>query len=202
MSKTRDSLLNYIKNLDQQITDICSLKKQALDEIKQIENQERLDRFNKAMISSPVDWKEVLRTNELGELLPEQIEYIKEYISPVNKILELDGFFHETKQAGFVLKLINYKYNQKAVDKLYGYLLDIVEGIELIRVHHSIEKRFKVLPILDKRKGEKGSYSILIDEENNSYVYREYRTRPEMVLSDVPLDEAIKYASKKFYFYG
>jgi hypothetical protein len=199
------SLSNFIQDCNQKIEEYKSLKVKAISELKEIQEQDRLQVFQEAVSSNPVNWTEVLRTNEFGDILKEQDDYLKRHVEPVKKIVEFSrgDFFRNSNQLSCHLKLITYHKKYPApIDKVIPVLIPIIRGLIPVQVHADVKHKFKIIPVTDKYVGEKyGTFSILIDEQNLAYVYREFRLKPEFITSKTTLKEALIYLSKKHPFY-
>lgn len=199
----KQELLNSINQMDLQIADLKKNKASAMLSLRKVELEEHTERFLQATAENPVNWKVVLKTTSDGELVPEQVEYLKKHVFAVNKIVAFNGTFPSSHQVSFQLQLINNDREKRTnqITKLLQVLPPMIEGLEPVKIHDQVKKHFKVIPVLDKNQGSDGTYSILVDENNEAYIYREYRTKPEMIKVKLSLKDALAYCAKKFYFF-
>lgn len=196
MNKKED-YISYLDGINKEIANLTKEKSSVLLKIKDLTDKEFESSLKISFLKN--EWKEILKAhnNEINEI---QKKMIENYLKPVNKLVSIAGVFPESNQISIKLSLINYKYNQNQIQKLLEILKNIISGIIPISIDKS-SRKFKVIPIFEVNKGEKGSYSLIIDSFGRAAIFKESKNKKEVITNFSQLNEILIYIAKNLYYY-
>lgn len=201
-----NSIIDLKNKLQQIQTNINQLKQESLAIASQLQvkiEQESFLKTQKAIDEQDIKELLIVSLKDNGDFLNQlQKRFWSNYLKSVNKLVSINGFFEESKEISFNLKLINSKFNKNQIEKLLPVLEPIFENLALIKIHKDFYGRYKVITLLDKKSGENGSLSIIKDDNNNYLLYRENRMNPEVLIKSSKLSDILMVASKNFYYFG
>lgn len=192
-------LTQYLQRVEAQLSALNAEKLTVIRQMDAVKSQAEEDEIQQAIKDG--NWKRLLQVNDKHQTTQSQDDFWAAHVKIVNKIFNRAGYYTHSKQMSFKLSMIDYAYNKDQIKKLGPILFPIIQNLDPVKIHKDV-KPFKVIPIFDKNKGSKGSYSLIINEKGDCAVYCENKTKPEIRNSFGTLESSLIYIAKKHYFFG
>lgn len=198
MSDERDLDL-YFRLLDSKISVLESEKEAVAKQLFALRESNQEQEILTAIAEN--DWKRLLKTSDKGLTVKVQDDFWNKHLLPVNKIVERAGYYPETNQISFKLKLIDYRYNQDQIGKLLPVLYPIIENLTPIEVQKDVPNRYRAFLIFDTHQGTEGTKSLIINTNGECGIYCRNRTKPQLLDQFTDLQTALIKVAKNHYFF-
>lgn len=139
-----------------------------------------------------IDFNTIFNVNEAKEIPTELLEYLK----PVGKVLIPYGYSKDSNQVLIGLKFIE----GMNISKIEPYIKELTLHLKKIKISKK-SKEFCVFPILDNETGFDGKHTLLITENNEALILKEYFEENQIIKKFKNIEKALEYIANKLYYF-